>query len=409
MIFLRAVVIPLVIPIVVLTLIPLWIWLERRVCARLQQRLGPNRVGWQGLFQPIADVIKLLFKEDITPSHADRIVYLAAPVVALIPSVAALAVIPFGDTMSVPSHLFWGDPVPVPVQVADVNIGILWVLALGSLAVYGVVLAGWASNNKWSLLGGVRSAAQMVSYELPMGLAVIAVMLSSSAFATAHSGYAALSLRTAVESQRGVAFAGWNCFWHFPAFVIFCICAVAECNRAPFDLPEAEQELTGGFHTEYSSLRFAMFFMGEYIHMTTLSAVGTALFFGGYLSPLAGIPLVSSLNVSHIPVLNILAPVGWFLLKVLLCILLFIWLRWTLPRLRWDQLMRLGWVALLPAAFGWVMVAAILQTVAAEIAPHTAGDPLLVYRVLVFLTAALLGLIVYFKRAGRSAARPAGA
>ncbi|MBI5830726.1 MAG: NADH-quinone oxidoreductase subunit NuoH [Armatimonadetes bacterium] len=333
---------PLVVLMVVLTTVPLWIWLERRVCARIQQRIGPNRVGVMGLLQPMADAAKLIFKEDITPAHVDRVVYLLAPIIALVPSMAALAVIPFGD-----------------LQAADVNIGVLWILALSSLAVYGVVLAGWASNNKWSMMGGIRSAAQMVSYELGMSLAIIAVLLTTSVYAASHGGHA-LSLRTAVNSQQGVGPLAWNFIWHLPAFVVFIIAAVAESNRAPFDLPEAEQELVAGFHTEYSSFRFAMFYMGEYVHMTTLSAVCTCLFFGGWLSPFAGIPLLARLNVSTVPVLMYLAPLFWFFLKVTLFIFLYIWLRWTLPRMRWDQLMALGWVVLLPAALVWVAVVTVL-------------------------------------------------
>ena len=333
---------PIVVLMVVLTTVPLWIWLERRVCARIQQRIGPNRVGPMGLLQPMADAAKLIFKEDIIPAHVDRVVYLMAPIVALVPSMAALAVIPFG----------W-------LQAADVNIGVLWILALSSLAVYGVVLAGWSSNNKWSMMGGIRSAAQMVSYELGMGLAIVAVLLTTSVYAAAYGGHA-LSLRTAVESQHGVGPLGWNIIWHLPAFVVFIIAAVAESNRAPFDLPEAEQELVAGFHTEYSSFRFAMFYMGEYVHMTTLSAVCTCLFLGGWLPPFAGIPLLARLNVSAVPVLCYLAPLFWFFLKVTLFIFLYIWLRWTLPRMRWDQLMALGWVVLLPAALVWVATVTVL-------------------------------------------------
>lgn len=404
---LRVIIVPLVILFAVLTTIPLWIWLERRVCARLQQRLGPNRVGWQGLFQPIADAIKLLFKEDITPSHVDRIVFLLAPVIALIPSMAALAVIPFGPDM----YLRGGGP-GIPLQVADVNIGILWILALSSLAVYGIVLGGWSSNNKWSLLGGVRSAAQMVSYELAMGLAIVAVVLSNGAYAVAEgTGQAALSLRTAIDSQQGFSILGWNVLWQFPAFVIFAICSVAETNRAPFDLPEAEQELTGGFHTEYSSFRFALFFMGEYLHMVTLSAVGVALFFGGWLSPFANIPVLQALNVGQVPVLRVLAPVCWYFAKIVTCMMLFIWLRWTLPRMRWDQLMQLGWVVLLPASLVWVAVVAVLQMCGYQIAatqPGSALGALDIYRLLCLLTVVGLGLILGLKHAGQKKA-PAAA
>jgi NADH-quinone oxidoreductase subunit H len=377
----QIVIVPIVVLAVVLTTVPVWIWLERRVCARIQQRIGPNRVGYQGILQPLADAAKLLFKEDITPLHVDRMIYLLAPALALAPSIAALAVIPFSPLL----------------QVADINLGVLLILALSSLAVYGVVLAGWSSNNKWSLMGGIRSAAQMVSYELGMGLAIIAVILTSSAFA-AHSGgqFAALSLRTAVESQRGPAFLCWNCIWQLPAFAIFLVAAVAESNRAPFDLPEAEQELVAGFHTEYSSFRFAMFYMGEYVHMTLLSSVCTCLFLGGWLSPFGGIKWLSSLNVSHVPVLMYLAPLFWFFLKVTLFIFLYIWLRWTMPRMRWDQLMRLGWIVLLPAGLAWVTVVAVLQGFGNELGGFIFG-PVGWYRLAVLVLAGV-GWLLWSRR-----------
>jgi len=373
---LRYLLLPVVVLVVVLTCVPIWIWMERRVVAKIQQRIGPNRVGPQGLLQPLADAAKLLFKEDITPLHVDRVVYLLAPVVALIPSMAALAVIPFG-----------------PLQVSDVNIGVLYILALSSLAVYGVVLAGWASNNKWSLLGGIRAAAQMVSYELGMGLAVLAVVVTSSAW-SAHNGLgqSPLSLRTTVESQAGLSVLGWNCCWHLPAFLIFLIAAAAESNRGPFDLPEAEQELVAGFHTEYSSFRFAMFYMGEYVHLTILSALCTALFLGGWLSPFAGIPLLARLNVAHVPVLAVLAPLFWFFLKVTLVVFCSMWVRWTMPRMRWDQLMALGWIVLLPVGLVWLTVVALLQGVG-NFVGHAGFDPVWVFRVFVAVLAAVVVVV----------------
>jgi NADH-quinone oxidoreductase subunit H len=390
-VLLRTLVFPIVVMIMVLTAVPVWIWLERRVCARIQQRIGPNRVGWQGVLQPMADVVKLMFKEDITPLYVDRLVYLAAPVVAVVPSLAALAVVPFG-----------------PLQVAEVNIGILWILALSSLAVYGVVLAGWSSNNKWSLMGGIRSAAQMVSYELGMGLSVIAVVLTSGAYAAwAGGGLSALSLRTIVLSQQGPSILGWNFIWHLPVFIVFMICAVAESNRAPFDLPEAEQELVAGFHTEYSSFRFAMFYMAEYVHMTVLSAVCATLFLGGWMSPFAGIPLISELNVDGIPVLAPLAALFWMWVKITLFILGYIWVRWTFPRMRWDQLMRLGWMVLLPAALAWVTVVAVLQAVGLGIAaPGEANGlgPVWAFRLLVLAVAVIAGVVVAVRRVGKPSA-----
>ncbi|MCC7494115.1 MAG: NADH-quinone oxidoreductase subunit NuoH [Fimbriimonadaceae bacterium] len=404
---LRALIMPLLVIIGVMSAVPIWIWLERRLSARIHQRLGPNRVGPAGLFQPLADAVKLLFKEDITPSHVDRLVYLLAPVVALIPALAAFAVIPFGRDLNVRQYLFGGPVVAtIPAQVADANVGVLWILALSSLAVYGVVLAGWASNNKFSLLGGVRSAAQMISYELALGLSVVAIVLSNSVFASA-SGASTLSLRTAVASQQGLGLLSWNAWWHLPAFLVFVVCAIAETNRAPFDLPEAESELTGGFHTEYSSFRFAMFFMGEYAHMTTLSAVGVTLFLGGWLSPFAGIPLLGALNVSSVPVLGALMPLAWFGLKVFLCIAGFIWLRFTLPRMRWDQLMKLGWMVLLPVALAWVAVTGVYHGLAGLVGGPRglvpSFDPVDIYRWLVLLTYLGVGLMLYFRKTGKLA------
>lgn len=389
---LRYILLPIVVLVVVLTTVPIWIWLERRIAARIQQRIGPNRVGPQGLLQPMADAAKLLFKEDIIPLHVDPIIYLMAPVIALIPSMAALAVIPFSPQL----------------MVADINIGVLWVLGLSSLAVYGVVLAGWASNNKWSLMGGIRSAAQMVSYELGMGLAVLAVVVNSSAYVNYTGDVGSpLSLHTAVVSQSGLSILGWNCIWQFPAFVIFLICAAAESNRGPFDLPEAEQELVAGFHTEYSSFRFAMFFMGEYVHLTILCSVCTALFLGGWLSPFANIPVLSWLTAANIPLLNKLtlgglpvlvyvAPVFWFFLKVTAMVLFSMWARWTLPRLRWDQLMRLGWVVLVPAGLVWLATTATVTCVGTALC-RTWLSPLWIERVLV----AALAVGAWYKWAPR--------
>ena len=410
-IIIRALIMPLLVIIAVMSAVPIWIWLERRLAGRIQQRHGPNRVGPAGLFQPLADAIKLVFKEDITPAHVDRLVYLLAPVVALIPAMAAFAVVPFGRDLSVRQFLVAGPVVgTIPAQVSDANIGVLFVLALSSLAVYGIVLAGWSSNNKFSLLGGVRSAAQMISYELGLGLAIIAVVLTSSAHSL-ETGGAALSLRTAIDSQAGFSLLGWNAWWHLPAFLVFVICAIAETNRAPFDLPEAESELTGGFHTEYSAFRFAMFFMGEYAHMTTLSAVGVCLFLGGWLSPFAGIPVLAAINVANVPVLGAVMPLVWFFLKVFACIAAFIWLRFTVPRLRWDQLMKLGWIVLLPAALAWVTASGVLHGIALAVAGPDrllAGhSPVDVYRGLVLLTSLIAGLILGLRRVGGRAAQAA--
>ncbi len=294
-------------------------WLERKVIGDIQVRLGPMRVGPHGLLQPIADGIKLMFKEDITPQAADRTIYLLAPALALIPAFVSFAVIPFGDRI----RLFgWS----IDLVITDVNIGLLYVFGVASLGIYGIVLGGWASNNKYALLGGLRSAAQMISYELSLGLSVVGVVMLSRS----------LSLVEIVNAQS----TAWFIVFQPIGFLIFLICAVAETNRAPFDLPEAETELVAGFHVEYSSMKFAMYFLAEYANMITVAAMVTTLFLGGWRGPF-------------------LPPVVWFLAKVYLIIFLFIWLRATLPRFRYDQLMRFGWKVLLPAALANIIVTAV--------------------------------------------------
>jgi NADH-quinone oxidoreductase subunit H len=293
-------------------------WLERKVISDIQVRLGPMRVGPHGLLQPIADGIKLMFKEDIIPQAADRTIYLLAPLLALIPAFISFAVIPFGDRL----RLFGQT---IDMVITDVNIGLLYLFGVASLGVYGIVLGGWASNNKYALLGGLRSAAQMISYELSMGLSVVGVLMLSQS----------LSLVKIVSAQSQV----WFVLLQPVGFLIFLICAIAETNRAPFDLPEAETELVAGFHVEYSSMKFAMYFMAEYANMITVAALATTLFLGGWRGP-------------------VLPPVVWFLAKLYAIIFLFIWLRATLPRFRYDQLMRFGWKVLLPLALANIMVTA---------------------------------------------------
>lgn len=293
-------------------------WLERKVIGDIQVRFGPSRVGPFGLLQPIADGIKLMFKEDVVPANADRLIFFLAPALSFVPALIVFAVIPFG-----PSFV-----------ITDVNVGLLYVFAVASLGVYGSVLAGWASNSKYSLLGGLRSAAQMVSYELGLGLSVLGVVMMTGS----------LSLVDIVEAQKGTwlgILPRWNIFPQFLGFVIFLISSNAELNRAPFDLPEAETELVAGFHTEYSSMKFALFFMAEYANMIAVAALATTLFLGGWRGPL-------------------LPPVIWFLLKVFAFIFLFIWVRATLPRFRYDQLMGFGWKVLLPLALANVMFTAAL-------------------------------------------------
>lgn len=309
---------------VLMQMVPILIWLERKVVAWMQQRIGPNRVGPFGLLQPLADAVKLIIKENIFPRGVDMITYVAAPIMAIIPALAAFAVVPFGDPIRVFGHT-------VNLQVANVNIGILYVLALSSLAVYGFVLAGWSSNNKYSLLGGLRASAQMISYELPVGLSIVALVLLS--------GSLSLKDMVDVQAQNGV----WNIFPQFIGFWIFVIGSIAELNRAPFDLTEAESELVAGYHTEYSGFRFAMFFMGEYVNMVTLSAIGTVLFLGGWHGP------------------HFLWPIVWYFIKIFAFILFFMWLRATLPRIRYDQLMAFGWKIMIPAALLNLAATAVIE------------------------------------------------
>jgi len=317
------------------------IYAERRVSAFMQGRLGPNRVGPQGLLQPIADGIKFLMKEDIIPDGVNKPIYLLAPVIMLIPALMTFAVIPFGSDIT----LFGRQ---IPLQVADVNVGILYVLALTSIGVYGIVLAGWSSNSKYSLLGGLRSAAQLISYELAMGLAVVSIILLSGS----------LKLNDIVADQQGYLFS-WNVFKQPLAFIIFLIAVYAETNRLPFDLSEAEQELVGGYHTEYSSMKFAMFFMAEYANMITAAALTVTLFFGGWDVPL--------INETSLGIWGTVLSVLSFILKMGFFLFLFIWVRWTFPRFRYDQLMKIGWKVMLPIALLNIFVTAGYLTLTASI------------------------------------------
>jgi len=295
---------------VVLTLAAYLVLAERRILARMQLRLGPNRVGFFGLLQPLADVIKLLTKEDVVPDRADKPLFLIAPGLAAVTSLLAFAVVPFAPPLEIFGRR-------LPMVVCDLNIGILYFLGLSSLAVYGVALGGWASNSKYALLGAIRGLAQLISYELSMGLAVVPVILSARSF----------SLTDIVLAQDPLPFA----VVHPLAFLIFLISVTAESKRVPFDIPEAENELVAGFHTEYSGMRFGLFFVGEYINMIILGSMVTVLFLGGWHGPL-------------------LPPVVWFAGKVLAVSFVFIWVRGTLPRLRYDQLMHFGWKVLIPLA-----------------------------------------------------------
>ena len=308
------------------------IWFERRVVGRMQQRPGPNWNGPFGLLQSLADGLKLAFKEDIRPILADKAVFFLAPVISTIPAFVAFAVIPLGPEVSI-----FGQR--TALQLADLPVGVLVVLACSSVGVYGIVLAGWASGSPYPLLGSLRSAAQVISYELALGLAVIAVVLYSGSLSTADI----------VDAQQG----GWYA-WLLPvSFVVFAVSMVGETNRAPFDLPEAESELVGGFHTEYSSLKFALFFLSEYVNMVTLSAVGTTLFLGGWRAPWP-LSLWEGANAGWWPPL-------WFFGKMLVFLFVYVWLRGTLPRQRYDQFMRLGWKLLIPVSLVWIVAVATLR------------------------------------------------
>lgn len=308
-------------------------WAERKVAAYIQDRIGPNRAGWGGLMQPLADAGKMFFKEDFIPAHANKWLFIFGPSLAMLTACMASAVIPFGDSFIVGENI-------VLVQAIEVNIGILYVFGVVSLGVYGLMIGGWASNNKFSLLGAVRAASQNISYELAMGLSIIAIILMSGS----------LSLRTIVEGQHG---GNWNILYQPLGFIIFLTCAFAECNRTPFDLPECETELIGGYHTEYSSMKLGFYLFAEYINMFASSAVTACLFFGGFNYPgmdMIQDKLISSLGeaTGH----NIATALGIAVMfgKILFGIFFFMWVRWTLPRFRYDQLMNLGWKGLIPAA-----------------------------------------------------------
>jgi NADH-quinone oxidoreductase subunit H len=309
----------------------LYIWMERKVIADMQTRSGPLRAGPRGILITLADGIKLIFKESIMPTNADRPVYLLAPLIAMIPAFLAFAVIPFGRSVT----LFERE---IPFQLADLNIGILWILAMTSIGVYAIVLAGWSSGSNYPLLGGVRSTAQMISYEVAMGLALVAVLM--------YSGN--LTMSSLVAAQEDV----WYAVPQFPAFLVFLICALAEVNRPPFDLAEAESEIVAGFHTEYSGFRFAMFYLGEYVNTVTVASIAVTLFLGGW-RPLPypqWLPQISTPDL-----LGWLCPLLWFVLKVTAVIYVFILVRATLPRMRYDRLMNFGWKVLIPFGLFWVL------------------------------------------------------
>jgi NADH-quinone oxidoreductase subunit H len=321
---------------VLLTAVAYSVWLERKVVGHIQNRWGPTRVGPFGLLQPLADGVKFLFKEDITPPHVHKLLYIAAPMIAVVFALTSIAVIPIGESVTIGG-------LQIPLQIADVNIGLLIVLGITSLGVYGVALAGWSSNSKYSLLGGLRASAQMVSYEIALGLSLVGVLIMAGSF----------SLREIVDAQAGTFFGfipRWNIFQgQFIAFFIYLTAAYAETNRIPFDLPEAETELVAGYHTEYSAMKFAMFFMAEYANMITVACLASILFLGGWHGPVFGPAL-----------LRALLPVFWFALRVVGFLFVYIWVRGTLPRFRYDQLMAFGWKFLLPLAIANLVVTALI-------------------------------------------------
>ncbi len=318
---------------VLLVLVPLMLsvayltYAERRILAYMQVRRGPNRVGYNGLLQPIADAVKLMFKEIIVPTHAGRVLFLAAPVLAIAPALAAWAVVPFADGL----------------VVADIDAGLLYLLAMTSVGVYGVIVAGWASNSKYALLGAMRSAAQIVAYEIAMGFALVGVLMVAGS----------LNLGAIVEAQRG-GLLHWYWLPLFPLLMVYFISGVAETNRAPFDVVEGESEIVAGFHVEYSGMSFAVFFLAEYANMILIAALTVLMFFGGWLSPLG--PWAD--GVAGVPVFGPLLQDGlhWFLLKTAFFLFMFVWLRATYPRYRYDQIMRLGWKVLIPITILWLFV-----------------------------------------------------
>jgi len=325
--------------IVLLTAVAYTVWLERKVVGHIQNRWGPTRVGPFGLLQPLADGLKFIFKEDLTPPHVYKPLYIAAPMIALIFALTSIAVIPVGNWVNVAG-------ISTPLQITDVNIGLLIILGITSLGVYGVALAGWSSNSKYSLLGGLRASAQMVSYEIALGLSLIGVLITAGSF----------SLREIVDAQSGTFWGfipRWNIFQgQIVAFFIYLTAAYAETNRVPFDLPEAETELVAGYHTEYSAMKFAMFFMAEYANMITVACLASLLFLGGWHGPLFGPPILQAI-----------LPLLWFVLRVFVFLFIYIWVRGTLPRFRYDQLMAFGWKFLLPLAIANLMITALIVAV----------------------------------------------
>jgi NADH-quinone oxidoreductase subunit H len=343
---------------------------ERRALARIQVRIGPNRAGPFGLLQPIADAVKLIFKEEFMPARADKLLFILAPIVTLTPALVITAVVPFGDQ---PFTLFGRT---ITWQIADINVGVLYIMSIASIAVYGIVLAGWSSNNKYAMLGGLRSTAQMISYELALGLTFVTVILLAGSS----------RMIDIVEAQRS----GWFLLIQPVGMAIFLIATLAEVNRAPFDMPEAEQELTAGYHSEYGGMKFALLFMAEYDKMIAICTIAAALFFGGYLGPdLSGLPLVGGF-------LKVVQGPFYMFLKVFILLFGMIWLRATLPRIRYDRLMAFGWKILLPLSLALIFLTAIGILLAQEVNPWFRWGIPLVSLVAGFL--AILGMYQALRR-----------
>ncbi len=328
---------------IVLVLVPLMLtvayftYAERKIIGFMQMRLGPNRVGWRGLLQPFADLIKMMLKEVLVPANANRLLFLMAPVLSLLTAFAAWAVIPFDDEF----------------VIADIDAGLLYVLAVTSLGVYGVILAGWASNSKYAFLGAMRCAAQIVAYEIAMGFALVGVLMAGGS----------LNLGDIVEAQQGTSALSWFVWPLFPLFLVYFISGVAETNRAPFDVAEGESEIVAGFHVEYSGIAFGLFFLAEYANMILITALTALFFFGGWLSPFAGVP---GLEGSFLAAPNF----GWLALKMAFFMFCFLWFRATFPRYRYDQIMRLGWKVFIPITIIWIAVEGVM--VVAQVGPWAA-------------------------------------
>ncbi|QSB17524.1 NADH-quinone oxidoreductase subunit NuoH [Natronosporangium hydrolyticum] len=327
----------------------LGVWFERRVVARMQSRPGPNQAGPFGLLQTLADGLKMAFKEDITPRGADKLLYLVAPAISMVMALTALAVIPFGPMVSI-----FGEQ--TPLQVTDVSVAVLVLLAVSAVSVYGVVLGGWASGSPYPLLGGIRASAQLISYEVSLGLSFVTVFILAGTMSTSEIVNAQANNPELPVGDWNITLPGWYAILLLPTLVIFFISMVGETNRAPFDLPEAESELVAGFMTEYSTLRFGLFMLAEYVHMVVASSVIVTLFFGGWRAPWPITEFWEGANEGWWPLL-------WFTAKVVIMLFVFVWLRGTLPRMRYDQFMKLGWKLLIPAALGWVVVLGAVRVI----------------------------------------------